>query len=59
MILLGCLGKLEEVVKLVVFLVFDDSLFIIGEMIWIDGGVMVYIWFGEMLSDDLWKWILE
>lgn len=59
MILLGCLGKLEEVGKFVVFLVFDDSLFIIGEIICIDGGVMVYIWFGEMLSDDLWKWILE
>ena len=37
---LGRLGKPEEVAKLVVFLASDDSSFITGETIRIDGGVM-------------------
>lgn len=49
---LGRLGKPEEVAKLVVFLASDDSSFITGETIRIDGGVMAYTWPGEMLSDD-------
>ncbi|HDE3290988.1 TPA: SDR family oxidoreductase [Staphylococcus aureus] len=56
---LGRLGKPEEVGKLVVFLAFDDSSFITGETIRIDGGVMAYTWPGEMLSDDSWKRTLE
>lgn len=45
---LGRLGKPEEVAKLVVFLASDDSSFITGETIRIDGGVMAYM-AGEML----------
>lgn len=52
---LGRLGKPEEVGKLVAFLASDDSSFITGESIRIDGGVMAYTWPGEMLSDDSWK----
>lgn len=52
---LGRLGTPEEVGKLVAFLASDDSSFITGESITIDGGVMAYTWPGEMLSDDSWK----
>ena len=52
---LGRLGKAEEVGKLVAFLASDDSSFITGETVRIDGGVMAYTWPGEMLSDDSWK----
>ncbi|GAA6826597.1 hypothetical protein HpBTM60_35360 [Helicobacter pylori] len=52
---LGRLGKPSEVGKLVAFLASDDSSFITGETITIDGGVMSYTWPGEMLSDDSWK----
>ncbi|HLR19344.1 MAG TPA: SDR family oxidoreductase [Staphylococcus sp.] len=51
----GRLGKPTEVANLVVFLASDDSSFITGETITIDGGVMAYTWPGEMLSDDSWK----
>ncbi|MEZ2075463.1 short-chain dehydrogenase, partial [Staphylococcus aureus] len=37
----------------------DESSFITGETIRIDGGVMAYTWPGEMLSDDSWKRTLE
>ena len=52
---MGRLGKPEEVGKLVAFLSSDDSSFITGETVRIDGGVMAYTWPGEMLSDDGWK----
>ncbi|MCO0861207.1 MULTISPECIES: SDR family oxidoreductase [Staphylococcus] len=52
---LGRLGTPDEVGKLVTFLASDDSSFITGETIRIDGGVMAYTWPGEMLSDDSWK----
>lgn len=52
---LGRLGKPEEIGKLVVFLASDESSFITGETIRIDGGVMAYTWPGEMLSDESWK----
>lgn len=45
----------DEVGKLVAFLASDDSSFITGETIRIDGGVMAYTWPGEMLSDESWK----
>nr|WP_242688951.1 SDR family oxidoreductase [Staphylococcus simiae] len=56
---LGRLGRPEEVAKLVTFLASDDSSFITGETIRIDGGVMAYTWPGEMLSDDSWKKTIE
>ena len=46
---LGRLGTPDEVGKLVTFLASDDSSFITGETIRIDGGVMAYTWPGEML----------
>ena len=49
------LGTPDEVGKLVTFIASDDSSFITGETIRIDGGVMAYTWPGEMLSDDSWK----
>ncbi|WP_049364553.1 SDR family oxidoreductase [Staphylococcus epidermidis] len=52
---LGRLGTSDEVGKLVAFLASDDSSFITGETIRIDGGVMAYTWPGEMLSDESWK----
>lgn len=52
---LGRLGTPDEVGKLVSFLASDDSSFITGETIRIDGGVMAYTWPGEMLGDDRWK----
>ncbi|PTI70175.1 SDR family oxidoreductase [Staphylococcus succinus] len=52
---LGRLGTPEEVGKLVAFLASDDSSFITGESITIDGGVMAYTWPGEMLSDKSWQ----
>ncbi|WEE08795.1 SDR family oxidoreductase [Staphylococcus epidermidis] len=52
---LGRLGTPDEVGKLVAFLASDDSSFITGETIRIDGGVMAYTWPGEMLSDESWK----
>ncbi|WP_314348090.1 SDR family oxidoreductase [Mammaliicoccus vitulinus] len=52
---LGRLGKPEEVAKLVQFLASDESSFITGENITIDGGVMSYTWPGDMLSDKSWK----
>ncbi|RIL72491.1 SDR family oxidoreductase [Staphylococcus devriesei] len=52
---LGRLGKADEVGKLVAFLASDDSSFVTGETIRIDGGVMAYTWPGEMLSDNSWK----
>lgn len=52
---LGRLGTPDEVGKLVTFLASDDSSFVTGETIRIDGGVMAYTWPGEMLSDDSWK----
>ncbi len=39
----GTLGKPEEVAKLVVFLASDDSSFITGETIRIDGGVIKHM----------------
>ena len=56
---LGRLGQPEEVGKLVAFLASDDSSFITGETIRIDGGVMAYTWPGEMLSEDKWKHSVE
>lgn len=56
---LGRLGQPEEIGKLVAFLASDDSSFITGETIRIDGGVMAYTWPGEMLSEDKWKHSVE
>ena len=51
---LGRLGKPEEVGKLVAFLASDDSSFITGETVRIDGGVMAYL-ARRNVSDDRWK----
>lgn len=48
---MGRLGKPEEVGKVVLFLASDDSSYVTGESILIDGGHMAYTWPGELLSD--------
>lgn len=53
--LFGCFGQLKEMVMVVLFFVLDDSLYVIGEDIIVDGGIMVYIWSGKMLIDEKWK----
>lgn len=40
-ILMKCVGKLEDVVGLVVFFVFDDVCYFIGQIINIDGGLIM------------------
>ena len=47
---MGRLGKPEEVAKVVLFLASEDSSYVTGESITIDGGHMAYTWPGEMLS---------
>lgn len=48
---MGRLGRPEEVGKVVLFLASDDSSYVTGESILIDGGHMAYTWPGELLSD--------
>lgn len=48
---MGRLGKPEEVAKVVLFLASNDSSYVTGESITIDGGHMAYTWPGELLSN--------
>lgn len=41
MYFIGCVGEVEEVVKVVVFLSFDDVLFVVGVVLLVDGGYIV------------------
>jgi len=43
-VLMGCFGEFEEMVVVVLFFVFDDFLFMIVNMFFVDGGIFgVYV----------------
>lgn len=43
---MGCFGEVLEMVKVVFFLVFGDSLYMIGVSLFVDGGIIfVYVIF--------------
>lgn len=42
MILMGCFGELCEIVNVVLFLVFDVVSFMIGSILMMDGGYIVF-----------------
>lgn len=52
---LGRLGKPEDVANLALFLASDESSYITGEDITVDGGIMAYTWPGKMLIEKGWK----
>lgn len=42
-ILFGCLGVIVDIVEVVVFFVFDCVVFVIGQMLVVDGGIIVVL----------------
>ncbi|SFF89148.1 NAD(P)-dependent dehydrogenase, short-chain alcohol dehydrogenase family [Halobacillus alkaliphilus] len=52
---MGRLGDPKEVANVALFLASDESSYITGEDITVDGGIMAYTWPGKMLIDNQWK----
>ncbi|MDN4527727.1 SDR family oxidoreductase [Fictibacillus fluitans] len=52
---LGRLGVPEDIGHLAVFLASDESAYLTGEDITVDGGIMAYTWPGKMLMEKGWK----
>ncbi|MGI8317366.1 SDR family oxidoreductase [Halobacillus mangrovi] len=52
---MGRLGSPEEVANVALFLASDESSYVTGEDIAVDGGIMAYTWPGKMLIDKSWK----
>lgn len=52
---MGRLGSPDEIASVALFLASDESSYVTGEDIAVDGGIMAYTWPGKMLIDKNWK----
>lgn len=52
---MGRLGRPDEIASVALFLACDESSYVTGEDITVDGGILAYTWPGKMLIDNSWK----